>query len=160
MATDNTPAEKDWASLVTVSDKVIKRQVEATRNPIKGVLDKSWAARKAGDKVGASLEFKVSSEKDVEAVVGMLRRDSRESEHGVSIQYFDGRGTVVKDAKKARVVAFAARTKRQRQYTADEVRQWLRENGRPVPNGRLPKETTAEFRAAMAAQEEKTTQTG
>jgi hypothetical protein len=148
-----------------VSDVEITRASRDSQpNPIAGILAKSWDMREAGSPVGKSLKFDVGNRDDAEEVTRLLRRDSRESEYGVSIRYLNGRGqrvpnvektskdgqTTVKvpDLGKAKSVHFAATEKRGRNYTVADVREWLAATGQDVPEGRLPKDVTAAYRAA------------
>lgn len=147
-------SEQNWAQLVKPSDVGIERtRGESAPNPLKGVLEQS------AKNDFAALQLPVKDGKEAKQVTDLLRRDSKEGEWGVSIQYRNGRGervpnvknekgVTVPDISKARQVHFQAKAKTERQYDTNDVIAWAIGAGKLDQNhtGKVPAEVRKEFR--------------
>lgn len=105
----------DYAALVKPSDGLVptSRGREAGPNPLAG-----FVSRTAND---GPLMIPVTNEEQAKEVTNYLRRDAKDSDLGLSLQYKNGRGEKVEIAK-AKQVHFVGKEKSERAYTADDIR--------------------------------------
>lgn len=83
------------------------------------------------------------NEEAVKKVTGFLRRAASDADHGIQIQ-------VVEEGNGAYTINFKAiDKKRDRKYTAEDIRKWAKENGRGDFDGvKIPNEVREAFKTA------------
>lgn len=157
-----TPAGSDLSALLKPSAglKPTVRGKEGGENPLAGFVAQS---------VGQPLMLPVplplpnGQKADVKTVTGWLRRDVGEQEIQLSIQYQDGKGNAVaaKRTKGAdgktlteypsniREIHFVAKAgKKERAYTADDIRAWhFSQTGQKI-TGKIPQAVRDAFKVA------------
>jgi len=141
-------SKMDWLNPAAVkpSDKGVERASTSGPNPIAGVVVASWHKVQAGE--NGALKIDVANEDQAKMVTGFVRRDARENNLGVSVQYRNGRGELVKDMAKAKSVHFCAKQRSARAYTVVEIKEWAAANGYGEISGRVPPEVRTAFKVA------------
>lgn len=82
------------------------------------------------------------NEEAVKKVTGLLRRAAADADHGIQIQ-------TVKDGDTWTINFKATDKKRDRKYTADDIRKWASENGKGDFTGKkIPNDVRDEFKVA------------
>ena len=82
------------------------------------------------------------NEEAVKKVTGLLRRAASDADHGIQIQ-------TVQDGDTWTINFKATDKKRDRKYTADDIRKWAKENGKGDFTGvKIPEEIRNEFKIA------------
>lgn len=121
---------------VTEIKRVAPPKREKEHNPTEEAV-------KHSRETGEVLAFPGLPDEDaVKKVISLLRRAANDADHGMQIQ-------TVKDGETYTVNFKAVDRKRDRKYTADEIRAWLLENGKGDYTGvKIPNELREEFRVA------------
>lgn len=133
----------DYASLVAVSSgfQAGTQGRTAAPNPLAGMVMRTVTEQ-------APLMLPVQTAEQAKEVTNLLRRDARETEYGLRIQYQDGNGNVVRDQDQAKEIHFVAKERSSRKYTTADIREWARETGTELPAGKIPNEIRHAFRIA------------
>lgn len=118
--TKNDPTAGLGFSLTVQRGTEIKRQApkrEKEPNPTEEAV-------KHSKDTGEVLAYPLPDEEAVKKVMSLIRRAASDADHGVAFQ-------TVKQEDGTYVLNFQATAKRERKYTAKEIRDWAVENGYP-----------------------------
>lgn len=108
--------QTDYLSTIQKSDGLVKAAGRSSGpNPLAGVV--------ARTRTEGPLSIPVANADQAKEVTNLLRRDAKNSDSGLSLQYKNGRGEKV-EVEKARSVHFVAKDLSERAYTVEDIRRW------------------------------------